>query len=547
MKKIFRTILSLFVFLLLAGCALWGSDPNAIAAETPALTMLVQTRNGASTFNNAGEVINYDYIITNRGATPLRGPATVSDPPRQVTCPEIATVGNLNDFLDLNESVTCTASYSVTETDLATGSLTNVAVATVGGSSSSPTGITLSKMSSQVLSALTLTKAANPQTYSQLGQTITYTYTVTNIGSTPLGPTQFVVTDNKLTAPLNCGLPDATLAAGQSLTCSAPYLITQTDLAAASVTNSATVSGANQTSAAATTTINNLSVAAITQTAAAALTAPAIPAAPANLTAGSTIQHPVASGEWLIQIGRCYGADFEDLRNANPQIADPDFILPFMIVTVPRIGSAGRIYGPPCVTWHTVQSGETWEAIAQRYNADIIVLKKVNPVTLTAGQQIKIPLNSAGAGGVSPAPATATMTATVTPTGTVAAPAAQRLTLEPGQTTVSRIGIVNANETIRFVIAANVGQTLSINLLAQPANEVTLGVNGPSGIALKAPDGNLTWSTTVNTPGDHFINITSIAGTSSKSYTLEVSLTTPAAATPTFTPTGTATLAPGSP
>ena len=31
-------------------------------------------------------------------------------------------------------------------------------------------------------------------------------------------------------------------------------------------------------------------------------------------------------GEWLIQIGRCYGATFSELRNANPQIANPNHI-----------------------------------------------------------------------------------------------------------------------------------------------------------------------------------------------------------------------------
>jgi uncharacterized repeat protein (TIGR01451 family) len=202
---------------------------------------------------------------------------------------------------------------------------------------------------------MTLTKTASSQTYGQVGQAITYNYTITNTGTTPLGPDQFVVTDNKLAAPIPCGPAATTIAPNQSLTCSAPYTITQADMNAANVTNSATASGAGQTSAPAATTVTNLSAAAATQTANAIQTATLAPS-PSNLAPGSTIQHQVAVGEWLIQIGRCYGATFDDMRNANPQIADPDFILPSMIVTVPRIGSAGMIYGPPCISFHTVQS-----------------------------------------------------------------------------------------------------------------------------------------------------------------------------------------------
>jgi uncharacterized repeat protein (TIGR01451 family) len=507
--------------------------------------LTVETRNGAETFSQVGEVINFDYIITNTGSSRLAGPALVSDTPRLVTCPEINTVGNADIYLDQNETITCSASHTVTDADMATGSITSLATANVGGVASTQAGVTLNK--AQPVSAMTLTKTANSQTYGQIGQVITYNYTVTNTGTVPLGPAQFVVTDNKLGAPLNCGLPDTTIAPSQSLTCSASYTITQADMSAANVTNSATASGAGQTSAPATTTVTNLSAAAATQTANAIQTATIAPA-PSNLSSGSTIQHQVAVGEWLIQIGRCYGANFEELRNANPQIADPDFILPSMVVTVPRIGSAGRIYGPPCITFHTVQSGDTWEAIAQRYNADVVVLRKVNPVTLTAGISIKVPLNSAGSLAVTAVPTTATV-ATATATTSVTA---QRITFNPGETTTSRVGIVNANETIRYVLTATPGQVLTLSLTGPANTEVTLGVNSPTGLALKPPDGNFTWTTTIIDGGDYTINIASIAGTSSKAYTLTVSLTsavTPGApaATATLGPTATNTSAPGSP
>jgi LysM repeat protein len=111
--------------------------------------------------------------------------------------------------------------------------------------------------------------------------------------------------------------------------------------------------------------------------------------------AGSTIQHKVVKGEWLWQIARCYGADPAKTLKANPQLSNPGFLSPDIIVTVPNIGSAGKIYGTPCVGTHTVQSGDTWNSIALTYNADPLVLQIVNKNVLTVGQAIIVPLNSA--------------------------------------------------------------------------------------------------------------------------------------------------------
>ena len=519
MKKLIPNSLSSIIVLLLSACNLFGPQ-TSIIGNTPVVKLTVQTQNGATTFSQAGEMITYNYVITNTGATPLAGPAIVVDATKLVTCPPVNTVGNQDNYLDLNETITCTAPYTISQADVTTASVTNVATATVGGVTSNQTGITLTLGAPAPSAILKLTKTSSSQTYGQAGETITYTFTITNTGATPFGPYQFTITDNKLGAPLNCGPADTTLAPNQPVSCTGTYTITQADMNLASVINSATASGGGQNSAPATVTITNLA-APITQV-------PPTTSPPSNLTPGSTIQHQVAVGEWLIQIVRCYGATFTDVRNANPQISDPDFILPAMIVTVPRIGSAGKIYGPPCISFYTVQGGDTWESIAQRYNADIVVLKKVNPVALSAGTVIKIPLNSAGGNGVS-VTALPPNTTAIPPTATVA----MRITLDPGQSTAARVGVINPNEKLHYVIAATPGQMLSIKLTA-PANEVAIGVNGPTGLALKPLDASPTWSTAISTGGDYFIDLAALTGGSSKSYTLEVSLTTPPA--PTNTP-----------
>ena len=106
------------------------------------------------------------------------------------------------------------------------------------------------------------------------------------------------------------------------------------------------------------------------------------------------------------------------------------------------------------------------------------VLRRANPGGLVVNRQAKIPLNSAGGGAVAVTPG-----ATLTPSGPGTVTPAQRLTFEGGATTASKIGIINMGERIQYVLTAAPGQTLTINLQA-PANEVTLGVNDPNGIAL---------------------------------------------------------------
>ncbi|HLO15126.1 MAG TPA: hypothetical protein VK206_09875, partial [Anaerolineales bacterium] len=257
MNKIIRTSLLSIILLALSACNLFG-PPTASVFDNAVLRLTVQSQSGASTYSRVGEIINYNYVITNTGSSHLQGPVTVVDLPRQVSCPEINTVGNKDNFLDQNESIICTSSYTITQTDIDTGSLTNLAIASAGGLTSNQSGITLTRGSPQPSSVLILTKTASSQTYGQAGQIITYNFVITNIGTAPIGPTQFTITDNKLGAPFNCGPAQTTLQPNQPLNCSVNYTITPTDMSAANIVNTSTASGGGQTSAPATATITNL-------------------------------------------------------------------------------------------------------------------------------------------------------------------------------------------------------------------------------------------------------------------------------------------------
>ena len=100
----------------------------------------------------------------------------------------------------------------------------------------SPFAITGNPASVQA-SPLLLTKIAKPTTYTAAGQKITYTYTVTNTGTESIK--NIKVTDDKVSVKI----VGSTLTAGRSLKGVGTYTITQADMNAGSVTNSATASG----------------------------------------------------------------------------------------------------------------------------------------------------------------------------------------------------------------------------------------------------------------------------------------------------------------
>jgi LPXTG-motif cell wall-anchored protein/uncharacterized repeat protein (TIGR01451 family) len=113
--------------------------------------------------------------------------------------------------------------------------VTNAAFATGAGLTSPTTFATVN------LKALSISKQASPTSYSAVGQIITYTYTLTNVGNAALGPDQFSVSDDKVNGgtPFACGEPGTTLAVAATVTCSAEYTITSADVEQGVVTNSA--------------------------------------------------------------------------------------------------------------------------------------------------------------------------------------------------------------------------------------------------------------------------------------------------------------------
>jgi LysM repeat protein len=547
MNKVLYFLLIWGTVLILSACN-WNltPTPNPVISAIPTLSLVVQVQNPTDVFDSVGDVIKYNYIITNTGTGVLAGPVVVTDNIATVTCPELSTIGDQNNTLDPTESITCTGTYSITQEALAARTVTNVATASAAGGSavSASSGVTVPLTAVTPGKTLGLTKTASPLAYNQAGLLITYSYVITNTGSLAIGPAQFMITDDHINGPFPCNSDVTTiLNPGGTLSCTATYTISQQDMGVGSVTNTAIASGGDaQASAFVSATITN-------STFPGNIT-PTFTARPSNLTPGSTISHQVVKGEWLVQIARCYGVEYKNLRNANLQIPNPSLIDPGLVVTVPNIGSAGTIYGPPCVVFHTVVTGDTWNSIATRYNARLDVLQTVNPFGLVTGAQIKVPINSAGAGAApipvtgatstnTPVTATATVTPTFTPTvtstpitvtptvGATTPGAGQptRITFPTGSTSATVSGAVVSHQTVSYVLAANQGQTMTVTLAAA-ANEIATRIFDPGGILIRPLDGNLTWTGILPATGDYRIDLVGLTDPT-KNFSLTVSVTTP--------------------
>ena len=84
-------------------------------------------------------------------------------------------------------------------------------------------------------------KSSNATAATTVGDTITYSFKVTNNGTVTI--TSFVVTDPLVgLSAVNCGAP-VSLAPGATHTCTATYVVTQADVDAGVIRNKATVDG----------------------------------------------------------------------------------------------------------------------------------------------------------------------------------------------------------------------------------------------------------------------------------------------------------------
>ena len=138
------------------------------------------------------------------------------------------------------QSITCTATYRVTQQDVEDGSVFNQACA-----DSDETPEVCDDLDIP-LARLEIVKEASVSSYDAAGDEIVYTVTATNTGQATLRDVD--VSDDLIdgldswvcqVGDTEVSLPVDSLASGQSITCTATYLVTEADLEAGSVPNTA--------------------------------------------------------------------------------------------------------------------------------------------------------------------------------------------------------------------------------------------------------------------------------------------------------------------
>ncbi|WP_083397153.1 DUF11 domain-containing protein [Plantibacter sp. MMLR14_011] len=216
-------------------------------AQAPALTVAKSAT--PTTGANAGEDVTYSFLVTNTGNVTLtdvsvvEGEFTGTGELSDVVCP--AAAGSLAPAA----TVTCEASYTVTQADVDAGSVTNSATATgtppAGGTPpvSPPSETTVAFPAAP---AITVAKSATPTTVANAGEDVTYSFLVTNTGNVTLSDVSVVEGQFTGTGELSqvvCPPAAGSLAPAATVTCEATYTVTQADVDAGSVTNTATATG----------------------------------------------------------------------------------------------------------------------------------------------------------------------------------------------------------------------------------------------------------------------------------------------------------------
>src|SRR5206468_4682057 len=197
-------------------------------------SVAIEKTSDASPSTTLGSTITYSYKVTNNGSLSITA-FTVTDPHvdlSAISCPASS--------LAPAAISTCTATYVVKQSDVDAGTILNtgtVNASTAGGPVSANDSLTVTLAQTK---GVTIKKSSNVSSSTKAGDTITYSYLVTNTGNTTIS--SLAVTDphaglSSIVCPLT------TLAPGASTTCTATYHVLQSDVNTGSLTNTGTVNG----------------------------------------------------------------------------------------------------------------------------------------------------------------------------------------------------------------------------------------------------------------------------------------------------------------
>jgi len=222
------------------------SPPSRAIVTVDAKPSLGLVKSAAGdTVRRAGDIVDYEFAVTNTGNV------SVSD----VEITETDFTGTGDDVVAVcedvsvapQETVVCTASYEVTQVDVDSGRIDNTAVA--GAVAASGDDVSSDPSSAAVVigaaPGISLVKSATPSDLI-VDQEVVYSFVVTNTGNVSLQDVDVLegaFTGTGDLSAVDCGEGDATLGPDEQLICEATYVITQEDVDAGELSNTATAIG----------------------------------------------------------------------------------------------------------------------------------------------------------------------------------------------------------------------------------------------------------------------------------------------------------------
>ncbi len=188
----------------------------------PELT-LDKTTSTAS-YDDTSDTISYSYNVLNSGNVGLAFPVTVSDNKVTVTCPanDGGAPNNGDAILDPGESIDCSATYNISQSDINAGSVTNIATASADGTQSNQDTVTVNAVQNPLL---TVVKTSPTNSISTPGA-VSYSYLVTNAGNISL--TGINLVDDNIDGTVSC--PGTSLEPNGFMTCTATHTVTQGEI-----------------------------------------------------------------------------------------------------------------------------------------------------------------------------------------------------------------------------------------------------------------------------------------------------------------------------
>lgn len=209
----------------------------------------------------------------------------------------------------------------------------------------------------------------------------------------------------------------------------------------------------------------------------------------------------VQQGDTLSAIARRYGTTVQALMAYNSLTSTTIYVGQRLLL--PGANNPG-----PAIS-HVVQRGETLFRLARRYGTSVAAIKAANNLradTIYVGQQLLIP-GASNPGGPPPG-------------------GPERIQFAPGATSATVNGAALAHAPKRYLLRANAGQEMTVNLVT-PSAFTYITVLTPQGGNLAATDGIIqNWTGRLPSTGDYTVEVIN-TGQGAANFTLQVAIVTP--------------------